>query len=469
MPLSRLKIRLGYLIAFMLLLVSYSLIFYIIGLQVTESKEVTHSYTVINNLESLKSNLIDAETGVRGFVLTKDEKFLEPYNQGAKNVIPLYKELDNLTRDNISYRSQLDSLGSLITRRMEFLSFVITDFRRNNFELSDQLKANRENARNVMDSIRMYVAQLKEGEQKLMNKRNEKLNSIFLSTEFITVVSLLIALCTIFYSVMIYNAGNRARIAADKQAKDYSQQLEERVAELKKVNTELEALKSLEKFTSTGRIARTIAHEVRNPLTNISLASEQLKDWASQTPDAEILLDMIGRNSERINQLVSDLLNSTRFAQLEFKNADLNELLDETLKMAADRVELKKAIIKKDYDRNLCQVSVDQEKIKLAFLNIIVNALEAIEDDKGILEISTYREGDNCVVRFADNGTGMDADTLQKLFDPYFSIKPKGNGLGLTNTQNIVLNHKGNIKVRSTPGKGTTFMILLPVYLLGGN
>ena len=98
----------------------------------------------------------------------------------------------------------------------------------------------------------------------------------------------------------------------------YSRELEERVNELKKVNTELEELRSIEKFAATGRIARTIAHEVRNPLTNISLAAEQLKETNKPDEETELLLDMIGRNVNRINQLVSDLLNATRFEQLEY-------------------------------------------------------------------------------------------------------------------------------------------------------
>lgn len=461
MPLSKLKIRWGYLIAFLLLLSSYFLIFYIIGLQINESKEVTHSYTIVNNLESIKAEITDAETGVRGFAITKDERFLDPYKSGSQNVIPLYKELRQLTKDNRSYDAQVDSLGLLLNRRLSFLNFVVNEFSHNGHRMTEEITSQRENSKNVMDSIRMYVAQLKKSEQQLVNERNEKLSGFIYGTEIITVASLLIALLTIFYSVMIYNAGNRAREAADKQAKKYSLQLEERVDELRKVNIELEELKSLEKFTSTGRIARTIAHEVRNPLTNISLAAEQLKDSTGQNPDAQIMLDMINRNAVRINQLVSDLLNSTRFAQLEFAKASIHDILDETLLLAADRIELKKVSIKKEYSKDICDVPVDKEKLKLAFLNIIVNALEAVQDDSGILKIKTSRQGEKCVVEITDNGTGMDDDTLQKLFDPYFSIKPKGNGLGLTNTQNIILNHKGNINVRSAPSKGTTFIVTL--------
>jgi signal transduction histidine kinase len=94
-------------------------------------------------------------------------------------------------------------------------------------------------------------------------------------------------------------------------------------------------------------------------------------------------------------------------------------------------------------------------------LNIIINAIEAMHPDKGILNISTKKDGDNCIVTIKDNGTGMDEVALSKLFEPYFTSKPNGNGLGLANTQNIIFNHKGVIEVSSEPGKGSIFTITL--------
>ena len=136
----------------------------------------------------------------------------------------------------------------------------------------------------------------------------------------------MIALVTIFYSLITYNRENKAKEKADRNAKVYSLELEERVNDLNKANAELEELRSIEKFAATGRIARTIAHEVRNPLTNISLASEQLKEITRQSEEGDLLLQMISRNVNRINQLVSDLLNSTRFEQLDYTPANINEL-----------------------------------------------------------------------------------------------------------------------------------------------
>ena len=122
---------------------------------------------------------------------------------------------------------------------------------------------------------------------------------------------------------------------------------------------------------------------------------------------------------------------------------------------------MKQIIVEKEYSDELCEVSVDTEKMKLALLNIIVNAIEAMEKNNGILQLKTQKQGNKCLIEIKDNGVGMDEDTLQKLFEPYFTAKPKGNGLGLTNTQNIILNHGGNIKVYSKPEIGSAFIIVL--------
>jgi signal transduction histidine kinase len=176
-----------------------------------------------------------------------------------------------------------------------------------------------------------------------------------------------------------------------------------------------------------------------------------------------MLLDMINRNAIRINQLVSDLLNATKAIELKIKTVSLNKILDESLEMAADRIDLGNIKVEKKYDVDVCAVAADEEKIKVAFLNIILNAIEAMEKNKGVLKLRTKKTGDKCIVEVEDNGSGMDEDTQQKLFEPYFTNKPRGNGLGLTNCQNIILTHRGKIMIQSKPGKGSVFTIILKV------
>ncbi len=457
----KIKIRSGYLFAFLMLLVSYFLIFHIIGKLAREAKWVSHSYNVINKLETIKSEITDAETGVRGYIITKDSRFLKPYTTGSRNVDSIFHELSDLMKDNKESRQELEVLGNLLTRRLNFLSNAVRILEQNDLQVSDSIRVNREPSKRAMDSIRLYVRQLQLKEYNIMQERKNTLDGFFTSTKVIAITSLVIALITVLYSVMVYNRENRQKEKSEEQARNYSLQLEERVIELNKVNLELEDLKSIEKFAATGRIARTMAHEVRNPLTNIALASEQLKEIMAENEESEVLLEMIGRNVNRINQLVSDLLHSTRFAQLDYTAISVNELLEETLEAASDRIGLSGVIIEKYFENDICEVYADREKIKLAFLNIIVNAIEAMDKDTKVLQIRTRKQGDKCAIEFRDNGTGMDEETIQKLFEPYFTGKLKGNGLGLTNTQNIILNHKGTITVRSKVGQGSTFIITL--------
>jgi len=453
--------RWGYFIAFVLLLISYFLIFFIIGKLARQSESITHSYDIINTLESIKAEITDAETGVRGYAITKDFHYLKPYNTGSRNVIHLLVTLKALTAAYDPYLQRADSLARMINKRLSDLKKFIQDFERSGFVLTDEILSSRDANKILMENIRSLVQELKREEQLTMDRRNEVLQRFFKSTTIITVVSLIIALVTIFYSLVMYNRQNKAKEEADRSVRAYSQELEARVNELKKVNGELEELRSIEKFASTGRIARTIAHEVRNPLTNISLAAEQLKETSGGNEDSDQLLGMISRNVNRINQLVSDLLTATKSQQLEFTSVNINDLVDEALDLARDRIELNRIRVEKHYDKSICQLSVDIEKIKLSFLNIIVNAIEAMEKDKGVLTITTYNAGSKCIIDFGDNGMGMDPETVQKLFEPYFTSKTNGNGLGLTNTQNIILSHKGNIHVRSFKGKGSNFIVTL--------
>jgi signal transduction histidine kinase len=229
------------------------------------------------------------------------------------------------------------------------------------------------------------------------------------------------------------------------------------INDISKRKNALQKLMNAEKLTVTGRLARTIAHEVRNPLTNINLSIEHLK--GNPPEDHEMYFDIIKRNSERINQLITELLNSSKPAELKLNRYPVNKLLDETLELALDRMRLKEISLEKNYCPEKIEVNMDVEKVKTAFLNLIINAVEAMEPGKGILKISCAPVDQRCLITIEDNGSGIDKDHLEHLFEPFFSKKSKGMGLGLTATQNIILTHKGTIDVKSVPGAGTKFSI----------
>ncbi len=215
-----------------------------------------------------------------------------------------------------------------------------------------------------------------------------------------------------------------------------------------------------ERLSMTGKIARTIAHEVRNPLTNLTLAFDQLKEEIpSQNPDIKLYSEIIERNANRIEQLISEMLNSSKPKELNLELTPINEILEETLALSIDRINLNQIKLEKNIQRDLPRVLLDREKIKIALLNIIINGLEAMQPGTGILKVSAeLRNG--CVVAFiCDNGKGIAPEEIEKLFDPFYTGKPGGMGLGLTSTKNILNSHSAEVEVLSTVGEGTTFSI----------
>ncbi|WP_461087925.1 two-component system sensor histidine kinase NtrB [Spirosoma gilvum] len=219
-----------------------------------------------------------------------------------------------------------------------------------------------------------------------------------------------------------------------------------------------------EKLSMTGKIARSIAHEVRNPLTNLSLALEQLKDELDT--DSEFITmftDIIERNVDRIGQLITEMLNSSKPRDLDRKKQDFNPVVRETIQLISDRIKLKRMRLETTFSTDDCSALLDRDQVKTALLNILVNAVEAMEEGKGILTVRTGCADNNRVyVEVNDNGEGISESVRQRLFDPFFTGKSGGMGLGLTATQNIINSHKGSIEVESQEGKGTTFRLYFP-------
>ncbi len=408
----------------------------------------------------LHSTIKDATIGVRGYIIMNDSKFLLPYYNSRKNIDSIYNLLRFLTSDNSLQQERLGLLKVLIQKKFAIAEEELRVFNEEGISTGLIEKITLTSKQNS-DSIRNVIGLMQNREHELQIQRREDVISSSTAIKTINLTSLIVSILLVIYSVITFNIENRAKREADIRAAGYRRQLEERVVELNKLNKELEELKSIEKLAITGRIARAIAHEVRNPLTNISLATDQLQGQISEDEENATLIEMINRNVKRINQLITDLLNSSKFAELNYENASVNKILDESLELAMDRIVLKKITVQKEYAKNLCSVSVDVEKIKIAFLNVIVNAIEAMPDENGILKIKTEDRNKKCVVTITDNGLGMDKETISKLFEPYFTNKLKGNGLGLTHTQNIILNHKASIEVKSEIGKGSSFIISL--------
>jgi len=458
------KIKIGYGAAVLLLIVTFILSADLDHKLARQTEWVEETNAVISNLESISSRMKDAETSLRGYLLIPEEEFIEPYYQCQRQIDSLYDVLTAQLKTNPEQLDRLRRLRTPITLRFGVFNRSLSMYAENNYKVTEDMKLEGRKGRDYMDEIRVLINEMEQSERAVLDANKASLDKILHRVNFVNYLLLAIAIILAGYAFITFSIENRDRRKASQQATDYRVKLEEQIEALNKSNKELIELRSMEKFAITGRVARTIAHEVRNPLTNIDLALDQLRtEVPNANEDVLTYFDMISRNSKRINQLISELLSSTKFAELKFEPVKIDELIHETIALAKDRLALKHMEIVGSF--SACQevIIADREKLQIALLNIIVNAVEAMNDETGLLVIDCDREKDSCVIRIQDNGAGMDEETLHRLFDAYFTSKSTGTGLGLTATQNIVLNHKGTIDVESEIGEGTLFTIQLPV------
>lgn len=176
-----------------------------------------------------------------------------------------------------------------------------------------------------------------------------------------------------------------------------------------------------EKLAAVGRIAATLAHEIRNPLTDISLSLEFLKKQPP-TGDQVPYFEIISRNTVRINEIITELLNSARPIAINLKKEILQDILSDSIDSAKDRIALKNIHLEVKYPDSLIYINADYTKLKIAFLNVIINATEAIQRD-GKLSIIVKPLNGECEIKIADNGVGISEDNLRWLFETYFTSK----------------------------------------------
>ncbi|MEJ0104841.1 MAG: PAS domain S-box protein [Bacteroidota bacterium] len=215
-----------------------------------------------------------------------------------------------------------------------------------------------------------------------------------------------------------------------------------------------------EKLKATERLVMTLAHEVRNPLNNINLSAQQLSTEIT-SDEPQLYLEIINRNSKRIGDLITELLHSSRPTEIELQKISLTAVLDESIAAAFDSIQLKRITLEADYHHTEGPVTGDPGKLKIAFLNIIINAVEAMKEGEGRLSIQVINESSAYIVSIKDNGTGISEENLTKLFEPYYTSKPNGMGLGLASTLSILQSHKASVDVNSKPGREQLFLSLL--------
>jgi two-component system NtrC family sensor kinase len=248
---------------------------------------------------------------------------------------------------------------------------------------------------------------------------------------------------------------------------EWGRTLEEKV---KQRSEELGAMQARvaqsERLASLGMLAAGVAHEINNPLGAIlALTALTLEDVKEDDPNRENLQEVV-KQTQRCRDIVKGLLEFSRHSKVSTEFADLNKILEDTLSLVSKQAQFLNITVVTNYDPQIPPVMADRSELEQVVMNILINAVQAMQE-RGTITITTLHHApDNCVeVRIADTGCGMRADQIDQIFDPFFTTKEggQGTGLGLSIAYGIITSHRGTISVESEVGKGSTFKIRLPI------
>jgi signal transduction histidine kinase len=217
-----------------------------------------------------------------------------------------------------------------------------------------------------------------------------------------------------------------------------------------------------EHMATLGEMATGLAHEIRNPLAGIAGVIEIIgRDLPATSPARSVLKD-VRQEIARINRIVTDLLQTARPHPPQVRKSDLNTTVEHAVMLGRQQALSKSTEITLRKDPSLPEVEHDSDRIHQVLLNLLLNALQAI-DASGKIAVTVELRGKNAVIEVADNGRGIAPDHLPNIFRPFYTTKGDGTGLGLSLARRIVEDHQGRIQVTSTVGKGTTFAVILPL------
>ncbi len=221
-----------------------------------------------------------------------------------------------------------------------------------------------------------------------------------------------------------------------------------------------------ERFTALTQLAAGVAHEIGNPLNSLTIHLQLLARRAAKLPikvrnSFEESLRVTREEVARLDHIISQFLRAIRPQPIETRPADLNSLVRESLAFLAPELENRHILVELSLDESLPPIEIDHDQIKQAFYNVIRNSFQAMKAG-GVLRVSTQLDESHFTVIFADTGGGISTDDMGRIFQPYYTTKENGTGLGLLIVRRIVRAHGGEIAIESTAGQGLNFVIRLP-------
>ncbi|MGB7404236.1 MAG: CHASE3 domain-containing protein [Pacificimonas sp.] len=463
----------------------------------TAEELYAESYQTIQAAEALYNALQDAERGQRGYVVTENPLFLEPYNENVSETVPRFEELAALVTASTVQSERVAALERIIDLKLEEMAGTIEQVRR-----GDRAAAEREIAtgygrrlmvevETIIDEIRIEEQrQLSERRTALENSEAEQAASIAQLALFGTALLITALLAALAVGVLLwrsYRSSERERLVEEEnealeeavasRTRELVQTNQRLLAEARQRETAEDRLRQAQRMEAIGQLTGGIAHDFNNMLAVVIGSLDLLKRRTKEDPKMVRLIDNALEGANRAATLTSRLLAFSRQQSLKPEVTDLNSLVGGMQEFL--RRTLNETIhIDIDIEENAPDVFVDGAELENVIINLAANARDAMPGG-GTLSLATglrvldeaemhqhqrLEAGRYAVVTVADTGLGMEPEVLAKVYEPFFTTKPvgRGTGLGLSQVHGFVLQSGGSIDINSAPGKGTRIELILP-------
>ena len=410
---------------------------------------INHTQEVIRETNTLMRVLVDAETGVQGYVITRDRDFLDLYNDAIKN-IPLYiTQIEQLTQDNIQQRRQLKIIERQIDNKLNLLQRVINNIEKaENTYQNTELKSLFISGKAEMDRVRNSVDLFKDEEWSLLDSRQQRLNQIKRTTNILSVVTIGLGLLGYSLAIKLYYAAEF--------------ELEEKLKELDRNNTNLSQANQLieERNRELDQFTYIVSHDLKAPLRAISNLSAWIEEDLEDKLDEETAQNMTLLRSRvrRMDNFIDGLLEYARAgkAQEEVVTVDTQQLLYEIIDSIAPPPEFTIEIKDK-----MPILQTEALALQQVFSNLISNAIKHHHRNDGKVTISATKDRDFYQFSVADDGAGIAKEHQEKIFMVFQTLTDKdtkeNTGIGLSIVKKIIDRHEGKIWLESQLGSGTTF------------
>lgn len=448
---------------------------------------VEHDLQVLQNAQKLQKLVVDAETGLRGFVITSNEEFLEPYYAGITEFYTLMEIEKELVSDNPPQVEKLEKIEQLFDQWNQNVAVpVIGDVRGNpDGSITSHEIISKKTGKNLLDQMRIEFQEFIVIENELKDKRflesqlitsntqNLVLTIMFVFVFLVVVISLKISSYIVRPILSLENTMKHTAqgiipanisFTGNDETRSLGNSFLEMIKKIEKTN-ELEKELAIsnqkiknEKFTTLGLLSSRLSHDLRNPLTVIKTTTQimKLKNQDSLSDEDKKRYELIEDAINNMVHQIEGVLTFVKTKPLKLEKISVIQLLNNALTY----IELPKSITLV-LPNNDVVINCDKRKLEVVLYNIMSNAIQAM-NDKGTLSLKVTQKNDLVSIDVEDSGPGVPSDLLNKVFDPLFTTKNLGTGLGLSTCKSIAEQHGGTITVQNKP---SIFSIKLPTNL----